>query len=83
MEIAILPLPSSRRSLPDPGGEIVFVTPMSVPQSINSWGFVRAGYLIDLIAWDPSALDCWVLRVGAAGWFGCTEVQDYPNWSSQ
>jgi hypothetical protein len=47
-------------------------------QTSDPWGHVRAGELIDLLAWDPSERG-WALRVGAADCLGCTEIQDYPD----
>lgn len=69
---------------PDPDGEVAFITPVRLqhpdtPQSTMPWWFVRAGSLIDLLAWDPAAPDYWALRADAASWLGSAAVQDYPE----
>jgi hypothetical protein len=65
---------------PDPDGAVAYVSPVRIeyPETLEStepWWFVRAGDLVDLLAWDPAVPDTWALRAGTATWLGCVAVQ--------
>ena len=60
---------------PDPDGRFAFLTPVRVydaitPESPHPIVTVRAGALIDILAWHPKHPQRWALRRGLATWAG-------------
>jgi hypothetical protein len=64
---------------PDQGGGWAYITPIRAhsdgPEPIAPEEILHVGDIVDLVAWQPSKLECWALRRGAATWLGAIGPQ--------
>ncbi len=77
---------------PDPAGKGAFLLPVRVdnpltPEAADSIGIIRAGSIVDLLAFHPAHPYRWALRRDDAEWLGAIEPQyldpaPVPVWRS-